>query len=65
MAFGSGDIKWKLGDSKYCRNWKLRIEVESGNWGKGYTTKIGVFARGQILGISPNGLQAGHCDAPG
>ena len=23
-------------------------------------TRIGVFARGQTLGISPNGLQAGH-----
>ena len=28
-------------------------------------TRIGVFARGQILCISPNGLQAGHCDVPG
>ena len=28
-------------------------------------TRIGVFARGQILGISLNGLQAGHCYAPG
>ena len=28
------------------------------------TTTIGVFAQGQILCISPNGLQAGHCDAP-
>ena len=27
-------------------------------------TRIGVFAQGQILCISPNGLQAGHCDAP-
>ena len=27
-------------------------------------TRIGVFAWGQILGISPNGLHAGHCDAP-
>ena len=26
--------------------------------------RIGVFAQGQILCISPNGLQAGHCDAP-
>ena len=26
--------------------------------------QIGVFAQGQILCISPNGLQAGHCDAP-
>ena len=25
---------------------------------------IGVFAQGQILCISPNGLQPGHCDAP-
>ena len=29
-----------------------------------YWTRIGVFAWGQILGISPNGLQGGHCDAP-
>ena len=27
-------------------------------------TRIGVFAQGQILCISPNGLQTGHCDAP-
>ena len=27
-------------------------------------TRIGVFAQGQILCISPNGLQASHCDAP-
>ena len=27
-------------------------------------TRIGVFAQGQILCLSPNGLQAGHCDAP-
>ena len=27
-------------------------------------TRIGVFAQGQIRCISPNGLQAGHCDAP-
>ena len=27
-------------------------------------TRIGVFAQGQILCISPNGLQAGHCEAP-
>ena len=27
-------------------------------------TRIGVFAQGQILCISTNGLQAGHCDAP-
>ena len=26
-------------------------------------TRIGVFAQGQILCISPNGLQADHCDA--
>ena len=26
-------------------------------------TRIGVFGQGQILCISPNGLQAGHCDA--
>ena len=26
--------------------------------------RIGVFAQGQILCISPNGLQDGHCDAP-
>ena len=25
--------------------------------------EIGVFAQGQILCISPNGLQTGHCDA--
>ena len=29
------------------------------------TTRIGVFARGQILDISPKYLQAGYCDAPG
>ena len=28
------------------------------------TTRIGVFAQGQILCISPNGLQADHCDPP-
>ena len=27
-------------------------------------TRIGEFAQGQILCISPNGLQAGHCDTP-
>ena len=27
-------------------------------------TRIGLFAQGQILCISPNGLQPGHCDAP-
>ena len=27
-------------------------------------TRMGVFAQGQILCISPNGLQTGHCDAP-
>ena len=27
-------------------------------------TRIGVFVLGQILCISPNGLQPGHCDAP-
>ena len=27
-------------------------------------TRIGVFAQGQILCISPNGLQVGHYDAP-
>ena len=27
-------------------------------------TRIGVFAQGQILCISPNDLQASHCDAP-
>ena len=29
----------------------------------GEITRIGVL-QGQILCISPNGLQAGHCDAP-
>ena len=28
------------------------------------STRISVFAQWQILCISPNGLQAGHCDAP-
>ena len=28
-------------------------------------SRIGVFARGQIMDISPKGLQAGHFDAPG
>ena len=28
-------------------------------------TRIGVFAQAKILCTSPNGLQAGHCDAPG
>ena len=36
--------------------------------GQNYTiisvTRIGVFVQGQILCMSPNGLQAGHCDAP-
>ena len=27
-------------------------------------TRIGVFASGQILGISPKGLQRGHFEAP-
>ena len=29
-----------------------------------FKTRIGVFAQGQILCISPYGLQAGHCDPP-
>ena len=29
-----------------------------------YKTRIGLFAQGQILCISLNGLQAGNCDAP-
>ena len=33
-------------------------------WQLTLITRIGVFAQGQILCISPNGLQAGHCDAP-
>ena len=36
------------------------VDIFKPGWDLKKTTRIG----GQILGISPNGLHAGHCDAP-
>ena len=50
-------------DNSWPWSYAITLTLKSQNTYQKWT-RIGVFAQGQILCISPNGLQTAHCDAP-
>ena len=56
------EVRFAPKTSVGVRRWRRRRRGRCNQ--KHNITRIGVFVQGQILCISPNGLQAGHCDAP-